>query len=68
MRIFGLCLFYGTSWLYRPGRPFKILYNLYRGKQESRAEMGIANVLRRNRLRSEVVGQPARQGEHQSAH
>ena len=68
MRIFGLCLFYGTSWLYRPGRPFKILYNLYRGKQVSRAEMGIANVLRRNRLRSEVVGQPARQGEHQSAH
>jgi hypothetical protein len=29
--------------------------------------MGIANVLRRNRLRSEVVEQPARQGEHQSA-
>ena len=67
MRILGLCLFYSASWLYRPGRPFKILYNLYRGKQESRAEMGIANVLRRNRLRSDAPKQPVRQSEHQSA-
>jgi radical SAM superfamily enzyme YgiQ (UPF0313 family) len=67
MRIFGLCLFYGTAWLRRPVRPFKIIYNLCRGKQESRAEMGISNVIRRNRLGSVSAEQRARQPEHQSA-
>ena len=61
IRIFGLCLFYGTAWLCRPMRPFKIIYNLCRGRQESRAEMGIANVIRRNKLRSDAADQPARQ-------
>ncbi len=50
IRFWALCLFYGTSWLARPARPFRMVINVLSGKQESRAEMGLANVLRRNRL------------------
>lgn len=50
IRLIGLCLFYGVSWLRRPVRPFRIVFNVLRGRQESRAEMGLANVIRRNRL------------------
>lgn len=50
LRFVGLCLFYGVSWLRRPGRPFRILWNVYTGRQESRSEMGLANLIRRRRL------------------
>ena len=50
LRFIGLCLFYGTSWLRRPIRPFRIIRNVMRGTQESRAELGLANLLRRRHL------------------
>lgn len=50
LRWIGVALFYGTSWLVRPYRPFRLAYNVLIGRQESRAEMGILNILRRGRL------------------
>jgi anaerobic magnesium-protoporphyrin IX monomethyl ester cyclase len=50
LRFVGTALFYFTSWSRRPNRPFKIIWNLMRGKQESRAELGLYNLLRQNRL------------------
>ena len=54
LRFFGTVLFYLTSWVRRPIRPFKIIWNLMHGKQESRAELGLYNLLRRNKLKSEI--------------
>jgi len=50
LRWFGVALFYGSAWLRRPTRPFRMLINIYRGTQESRSEMALANMLRRKRL------------------
>ena len=52
LRFVGLSLFYSVQWLRRPHRPFKIIWNLMQGRQESRAEMGLANVFRRSKLSS----------------
>ena len=52
LRTVGVMVFYFVSWARRPVRPFKIVWNLARGKQESRAELGLYNVLRRARLNS----------------
>ena len=52
LRRLGVLIFYGTSWLVRPYHPFKVILNVLRDKQESRAEMGILNILRRRRLKS----------------
>ena len=52
LRTFGVVLFYLSSWVRRPYRPFKIVLNLSQGRQESRAELGLYNVWRRNRLNS----------------
>lgn len=52
LRWIGTALFYGTSWLVRPIRPFKMIWNLTHGIQESRSEMALANVFRRNRLKT----------------
>ncbi|MEK9680179.1 MAG: hypothetical protein VW169_17550, partial [Rhodospirillaceae bacterium] len=49
-RTFGVMLFYLVSWTRRPNRPFKIIRNLMRGTQESRAEQGLQNLFRRWRL------------------
>ena len=51
LRTIGVMVFYFVSWARRPVRPFKIVWNLARGKQESRAELGLYNVLRRARLK-----------------
>lgn len=51
LRFIGTVLFYVTSWSRRPNRPFKIIWNLMNGKQESRAELGLYNLLRHNRLK-----------------
>ncbi len=56
LRYLGLVLFYGTSWLRRPHRPFRMLLNVYRGTHESRAEMGLANLLRRRRMNVDPQG------------
>ncbi len=53
LRTVGVILFYLTSWFRRPLRPFKIVWNLANGRQESRAELGLYNVLRRRRLNTE---------------
>ena len=45
-------LFYSTSFLVRPYRPFKIIWNLLKGKQESRAEQGMVNLIRRKLMSS----------------
>jgi len=50
LRFIGTALFYITSWTRRPIRPFRIIWNLSRGKQESRAELGLYNLIRRNKL------------------
>jgi anaerobic magnesium-protoporphyrin IX monomethyl ester cyclase len=50
LRFIGTALFYVTSWSRRPYRPFKIIWNLMIGRQESRAELGLYNLLRQNRL------------------
>ena len=52
LRFGGLCLFYGVQWLRRPLRPFRMIWNVWRGNHESRAEMGLANLLRRGQLTS----------------
>lgn len=51
LRILGVLMFYLVSWSRRPIRPFKIVWNLTQGRQESRAELGLYNVLRRMRLK-----------------
>lgn len=50
LRLIGTALFYLAQWARRPHRPFKIVWNLLNGRQESRAEMGLYNVIRRSRL------------------
>ena len=50
LRLIGTLLFYAAAWARRPYRPFVSLLNVARGRQESRSEMGLVNVLRRNRL------------------
>ena len=52
LRFGELCLFYGVQWLRRPLRPFRMIWNVWRGNHESRAEMGLANLLRRGQLTS----------------
>jgi radical SAM superfamily enzyme YgiQ (UPF0313 family) len=46
LRFIGTVLFYFTAWGRRPIRPFKIIWNLSHGLQESRAELGLYNLLR----------------------
>ena len=50
LRFLALCLFYATSWVRRPMRPLRMIWNVSRGRQESRAEMGLANLIRRKKL------------------
>ena len=50
LRFIGLSLFYSLQWLRRPIRPFKLVWNVWRGTHESRAEMGLANLFRRRQL------------------
>ena len=57
LRLIGLCLFYGTSWLRRPWRPFRMLLNVYHGTHESRSEMGLAAMLNRRRRETTSSGQ-----------
>ncbi len=47
LRVVGLVLFYGISWLRRPLRPVQMIINVVRGTHESRAEMVVASALRR---------------------
>ena len=53
LRTIGVGIFYITSWIRRPIRPFRIIWNLAMGRQESRAEMALYNVFRRNTLKSQ---------------
>ena len=50
LRFWGTALFYLTSWLRRPIRPFRLVYNLARGRHESRGEMALAGLLQRARI------------------
>jgi radical SAM superfamily enzyme YgiQ (UPF0313 family) len=54
LRVIGTLLFYAAAWARRPYRPFVSLLNVARGRQESRSEMGLVNVLRRGRLTGEA--------------
>ncbi|MEI7605785.1 MAG: radical SAM protein [Rhodospirillaceae bacterium] len=47
LRFWGTVLFYVSSWLRRPARPFLIVCNILRGRQESRGEMALAGILQR---------------------
>jgi anaerobic magnesium-protoporphyrin IX monomethyl ester cyclase len=46
LRIVGMSLFYLTSWIRFPTRPFRMIGNLATGRQESRAEMALVNMIR----------------------
>lgn len=50
LRWIGVSIFYLTSWLYRPLRPFKIVWHVFTGKHETRSEMALANILKRFRM------------------
>jgi anaerobic magnesium-protoporphyrin IX monomethyl ester cyclase len=50
LRVLGMVLFYLVSWIRYPLRPFRMIGNLARGRQESRAEMAVANMIRFMRL------------------
>jgi len=52
LRFIGTALFYAVGWLRRPARPFHIVWNVLHGKQESRGEMALANMLRRGKLKT----------------
>jgi len=56
LRWIGTALFYGTAWLVRPTRPFKMVWNIMHDHQETRSEMALSNVLRRNRLKTYPTG------------
>lgn len=56
LRWLGVALFYGASWLRRPARPFKMTWNILRGRQESRSEMALANIIYRNKLKTFSAG------------
>jgi radical SAM superfamily enzyme YgiQ (UPF0313 family) len=49
LRLVGLTLFYVVQWTVRPIRPAKIIWNLLKGKQESKSEQAIGNMLRNKR-------------------
>jgi anaerobic magnesium-protoporphyrin IX monomethyl ester cyclase len=44
---FGLIIFYGSNYLFRPQRFFRTLKNLITDRHESRGEMALSNVLKR---------------------
>ena len=46
-RISGRVVFYSISWMVRPVRPFRIIFNALLGRHESRMDMGLANAYRR---------------------
>ena len=46
LRIVGMLLFYLVSWLRFPARPFRVISNLAKGRQESRMEMALVNMIR----------------------
>jgi anaerobic magnesium-protoporphyrin IX monomethyl ester cyclase len=50
LRWIGVAIFYLTSWLVRPVRPFKIVWHVFTGKHETRSEMALANILRRFKM------------------
>ncbi len=56
LRWLGMALFYCASWLRRPTRPFRMAWNILRGRQESRSEMALANVIYRNKLKTFSAG------------
>jgi anaerobic magnesium-protoporphyrin IX monomethyl ester cyclase len=46
-RTLGMLSFYAISYLVRPWRPFRMLSNLLRGRQESRMERALADIFQR---------------------
>ena len=52
LRSFGVILFYLVSWIRRPYRPLKMIWNILRGRQESRSEQGLVNLFRRSQFTS----------------
>ncbi len=50
-RVTYLLLFYSSSFLFRPHRLFRSLRNILTGRPESRGELGIYQVFKRNQLR-----------------
>ncbi len=46
-RLYGLCMFYGVSYLTHPSRPLRSLRNILTRRYESRLEMSFGNLIRR---------------------
>ncbi len=54
LRFLGQAMFYLIAWTVRPWRPFGMVWRVVNGRQESRAEMALINMLRKRRLFSTV--------------
>ncbi|NVJ91205.1 MAG: cobalamin B12-binding domain-containing protein [Methylocystaceae bacterium] len=50
LRWLGTVLFYGVGWLRRPWRPFRMVWNGFTGRHESRSDLVITSLLRRMKL------------------
>jgi len=50
LRWIGVAIFYLTSWVARPIRPFKIIWHVFTGRHETRSEMALANILKRFKM------------------
>ena len=46
-RTLGLAMFYSLSWLFRPWRPFNMMYHAVAGHLESRSELALRGFLKR---------------------
>lgn len=51
-QVLGYLVFYGSSFLFRPQRIFKMIYNLVNEKYESRSEMALGDLIKRMKMRN----------------
>jgi len=54
-RLLYLLIFYGTSFLSRPKRIYKLITNVYKGRPESRGEQRLYEVLKRNKNKQNKI-------------
>ncbi len=54
LRWIGVSIFYVTSWVVRPIRPFKIVWHVLSGRHETRSEMALANIVKRAFMRADA--------------
>ena len=52
LRISGTVVFYVAAWIWRPWRPFVIVWNVIKGTHESRSELALSTILKRFRMKT----------------